>query len=104
MDPSKPNFFVNSLIKALDELKHAPRAWFTKLSSTLIEWGFVMSQADSSMFVYCKGSTMLLVLVYVDDIIVTGSNNLLMNQLISSLNACFALKDLGALDFFLGIW
>ncbi|RVW61233.1 Retrovirus-related Pol polyprotein from transposon RE1 [Vitis vinifera] len=55
------------------------------------------------MFVYCNNSAMLVVLVYVDDIIVTGSSSLLIEQLISSLNSCFALKDLGLLNFFLGI-
>ncbi|RVW19932.1 Retrovirus-related Pol polyprotein from transposon RE1 [Vitis vinifera] len=102
VDPSKPNF-VCKLTKALYGLKQAPRAWFTKLSSALVKWGFSMSQADTSMFVYCNNSAMLVVLVYVDDIIVTGSSSLLIEQLISSLNSCFALKDLGPLNFFLGI-
>ena len=102
VDPSKPNF-VCKLTKALYGLKQAPRAWFTKLSSVLFKWGFSISQADMSMFVYCNNSTMLVVLVYVDDIIVTGLNSLLIEQLIFSLNSCFALKDLGPLNFFLGI-
>ncbi|RVX23193.1 Retrovirus-related Pol polyprotein from transposon RE1 [Vitis vinifera] len=72
VDPSKPNF-VCKLTKALYGLKQAPRAWFTKLSSALVKWGFSMSQADTSMFVYYNNSVMLVVLVYVDDIIVTGS-------------------------------
>ena len=55
------------------------------------------------MFVYCNNFAMLVVLVYVNDIIVTRSNSLLIEQLIFSLNSCFALKDLGHLNFFLGI-
>ena len=55
------------------------------------------------MFVYCNNFVMLVVLVYVNDIIVTRSNSLLIEQLIFSLNSCFALKDLGHLNFFLGI-
>ncbi|RVX16422.1 Retrovirus-related Pol polyprotein from transposon RE1 [Vitis vinifera] len=102
VDPFKPNF-VCKLTKALYGLKQAPRAWFTKLSSALVKWGFSMSQADTSMFVYYNNSVMLVVLVYVDDIIVTGSSSLLIEQLISSLNSCFALKDLVHLNFFLGI-
>ena len=54
------------------------------------------------MFVYCNISAMLVVLVYVCDIIVTGSNFLLIEQLIFSFNSCFTLKDLGPLNFFLG--
>ncbi|KAL6343196.1 hypothetical protein AAG906_020994 [Vitis piasezkii] len=78
VDPSKPNF-VCKLTKALYGLKQTPWAWFTKLNSALVKW------------------------VYIDDIIVTDSNSLLIEQLISSLNSCFALKDLGPLNFFLGI-
>ena len=55
------------------------------------------------MFVYYSNSMVPVILVYVDDIIVTSSNSLLIEQLISSLNSCFALKDLGPLNFFLGI-
>ena len=55
------------------------------------------------MFGYDNNSIMLVVLVYIDDIIVTYSNSLLIEQLISSLNSCFALKDLGPLNFFLRI-
>ena len=102
VDPSKPNF-VCKLTKALYGLKQAPWAWFTKLSSALVKWGFSMSQADTSMFVYYNNSVMLVVLVYVDDITVTGSSSLLIEQLMSSLNSCFAFKDLGPLNFFLGI-
>ncbi|MCI33550.1 retrovirus-related Pol polyprotein from transposon TNT 1-94, partial [Trifolium medium] len=49
------------------------------------------------------GSLHLIVLVYVDDIIITGSSLPQIQQLISKLNAEFALKQLGALDYFLGI-
>ena len=42
-------------------------------------------------------------LVYVDDILVTGSNPCVIQQLISQLNKSFSLKDLGEMDYFLGI-
>lgn len=44
-----------------------------------------------------------MVMVYVDDIIITGSSQLFIANLIKSLNTKFALKDLGQLDYFLGI-
>ena len=46
---------------------------------------------------------MIMLLIYVDDIIVTGNNNAEIEQLISNLSSTFALKDLGNLNFFLGI-
>ena len=46
---------------------------------------------------------MIMVLIYVDDIIVTSNNTHRLNQFIEKLHAVFALKDLGALHYFLGI-
>ena len=94
---------VCKLKKALYGLKQAPRAWFNKLSSALISWGFLYSRTGSSMFINCGQSTILIVLVYLDDIIVTGSSESQVSQLITRLNNSFALRDLGQLSYFLGI-
>ncbi|KAL5559544.1 hypothetical protein UlMin_035755 [Ulmus minor] len=55
------------------------------------------------MFINCGQSTILIVLVYVDDIIVTRSSESQVSQLITHLNNSFALRDLGQLSYFLGI-
>ena len=44
---------------------------------------------------------MLLVLIYVDDILITGADQMQINQLISDLNKSFALKTLGSVNYFL---
>ncbi|GJT03825.1 copia protein [Tanacetum coccineum] len=61
------------LKKALYDLKQAPRAWYDKLSSFLIEHGFNKSIIDLTLFTRRHGGDILLVQVYVDDIIF-GSN------------------------------
>lgn len=48
IDPSRPNF-VCKLNKAIYGLKQAPRAWFQRLSTFLVQSGFVQSRADNSM-------------------------------------------------------
>ncbi|XP_071727199.1 secreted RxLR effector protein 161-like [Rutidosis leptorrhynchoides] len=63
---------VCRLKKALYGLKQAPRAWFQRLSSFLVSLGFTCSRADTSLFVFKKDSNILYLLVYVDDIILTG--------------------------------
>ncbi|KAG8503604.1 hypothetical protein CXB51_001615 [Gossypium anomalum] len=73
---------VCRLRKALYGLKQAPRAWFHKLKDFLLATGFVASKADSSLFVQRSGSQLLFVLVYVDDIIVTGNNSEIINGFI----------------------
>ncbi|CAM8900500.1 unnamed protein product [Rhodiola kirilowii] len=101
-DPSRPNH-VCRLHKALYGLKQAPRAWFNKLKQHLITQGFRACQSDTSLFVHSSAIATIYILVYVDDLIITGSNSQLVQKFITDLNHTFALKDLGDLNYFLGI-
>ncbi|KAJ0970933.1 hypothetical protein J5N97_018892 [Dioscorea zingiberensis] len=94
---------VCKLDKALYGLKQAPRAWHSRLSSKLYELGFIPSRADTSLFIYNHDGVTVYMLVYVDDIIITGSSDQAVNQLLQKLQAEFAIKDLGELHYFLGI-
>ncbi|KAJ1692595.1 hypothetical protein LUZ63_009293 [Rhynchospora breviuscula] len=102
VDPAYPSH-VCRLNKAIYGLKQSPRAWFSTLSSALVAYGFLASNYDPSLFVYHRHGHTVVVLVYVDDIIITGSDTASLAGAISHLQARFALKDLGSLKFFLGI-
>ena len=84
-------------------MKQAPRAWFEKLSAALYTFGFVSAKSDQSLFIRVTQSHSTYILVYVDDILITGSNELVVTHLITSLNKEFALKDLGEVNYFLRI-
>jgi hypothetical protein len=58
---------------------------------------------DTSLFTYHKFGVHIFLLVYVDDIILTGTNSCFMISLIQRLHTTFALKDLNPLEYFLGI-
>jgi Reverse transcriptase (RNA-dependent DNA polymerase) len=94
---------VRLLHKSLYGLRQAPRAWFQKLSTTSIHFGFKSSCYDPSLFLAHHEGHILLVLIYVDDIIVTGSSSHQVQQCIVRLSAAFSIRDLGDLNFFLGI-
>jgi len=100
--PAFPNH-VCHLQKSLYGLKQAPRAWFSRLSTRLLELGFTNSRDDSSLFIYGEGPTKLFILNYVDDIIVTSHSSTLISSLISKLQGDFPIKDLGSLHYFLGV-
>lgn len=91
MDQS-PSFEITSthprvckLHKAIYGLNQAPRAWFEKLRSTLVMFGIQESKADTSLFVSFSPSSTVYLLVYVDDIIVTGSDSNGVRRLITGL-------------------
>jgi hypothetical protein len=94
---------VCKLHKAIYGLKQALRAWFTRFFSFLLDIGFQASLVDFSLFLFFHGNMKLFMLVYVDDIIVTGIDYAYNHSLILRLQQEFPLKDLGPLGFFLGI-
>ena len=94
---------VCRLKKSLYGLKQAPRAWFSRLIETLQQLGFVGSKADTSLFTLHQPAFSIFILIYVDDIIITGSFSTKINTFIQQLGDEFLVKDLGVLSFFLGV-
>ncbi|RVW87469.1 Retrovirus-related Pol polyprotein from transposon RE2 [Vitis vinifera] len=99
---SDPNL-VCRLRKSLYGLKQAPRCWFAKLVTALKGYGFLQSYSDYSLFTYTKGNVQINVLVYVDDLIISGNDSAALKTFKAYLSDCFKMKDLGILKYFLGI-
>jgi hypothetical protein len=68
------------LSKALYEIKQAPRAWYTRLKTFLLEHGYVMGSVDKTLFTLNHSTDFLLVQIYVDDIIFGGSSHTLVSR------------------------
>ena len=67
--------FAWRLHKALYGLKQSPRAWFGKFNTALQHFGMIRSEADHSVFYKCSSSSQYIYLVvYVDDIVITGDD------------------------------
>ena len=101
-DPMFPNH-VCKLHRSLYGLKQAPRAWFQRFSDYLEDLGFVGSRADYPLFTYHHNSITILLLIYVDDILLTGNSASHLLKLIADLGRFFSMKDLGRLHYFLGL-
>lgn len=95
--------YVCKLEKSLYGLKQAPRAWYDTLKKALINLGFEKCTSDFSLFFKKSAPGLLVVLVYVDDILVTGDDTGAVMAVITLLQQEFKLKHLGQVSYFLGI-
>jgi hypothetical protein len=94
---------VCKLNKSLYGLKQSPRAWFGKFSQSMKNYGFKQSQADHTLLLECDRGKLTALIVYVDDMVVTGNDEEGIRRLRDYLAKEFEMKDLGALRYFLGI-
>ena len=94
---------VCHLQRALYGLKQAPQAWFAKFSSTISRLGYMASHYDSVLFLRRTDKGTILLLLYVDDIIITGDDLSDIQELKDFLRQQFEIKDPGHLSYFLGL-
>ena len=98
-----PSNKVYRLGKSLYGLKQASKQWFQKLSTTLLSLGYQQSKNDYSLFLNKSSTHITIIVVYVDDILRTGSNKVEIDHVKHHLDQCFGIKDLGSLHYFLGL-
>jgi transposase InsO family protein len=94
---------VCRLKKSLYGLKQAPRAWYAKMDSFLIATGFSRCHSDPNVYTKKVGNHLIILVLYVDDLILTGSDSKLLNHVKTSLKKKFEMTDLGFLHYFLGL-
>jgi hypothetical protein len=94
---------VYKISKALYGIKQAPRAWYARLKTFLLEHGYVMWSVDKTLFTLNHGTDFLLVQIYVDDIIFGGSSHTLVSIFQEMMESEFQMSMMEELTFFLGI-
>jgi hypothetical protein len=99
---SPPNK-VCRLRRALYGLKQAQRAWFAKFSASVSHLGYSISSYDSVLFIRRTDRGIILLLLYVDDMIITSDDSIGILELKQFLSQHFEMKDLGNLSYFLGL-
>ena len=84
-------------------MKQAPRAWYFKLYTCLISLGFIKSNYEQSLYLKRSDGDTLIVGVYVDDLIVTGSSSNVIETFTTEMTQEFDMSNLGSLSSYLGI-
>ena len=93
---------VCRLKRALYGLKQAPFAWYIQINSYFNELGFAKSEADPNLYQIVVEGNLLIIVLYVDDLILTG-DELLIHSCKADIAKEFEMKDLGLLHYFLGL-
>jgi hypothetical protein len=94
---------VYKLSKAWYRLKQAPRGWYARLKTFLLELGYVMGCVDKTLFTLNHGIDFLLVQIYVDDNIFGGSSHTLVSRFQEIMESEFQMSMMGELTILLGI-
>lgn len=94
---------VYRLLKALYGLRQAPRAWYARLNKCLNSFGFFKCPYEHAVYTKKEGSEFLIIAVYVDDLLVTGSSVSNIMKFKKVMNREFEMSDMGKLSYYLGI-
>lgn len=94
---------VCKLKKALYGLRQSPRAWYERIYQYLLSKGFKRSCSDQNMFSKGKGLNKILLVIYVDDLFITGGKHKDIRWLKRELNKEFDITDLGLVTRYLGV-
>eukprot|EP00253_Pinus_taeda_P030436 PITA_30436 len=90
------------LKRALYGLKQGPHAWYTWIDRYFTGLGFSKSEADPNLYQIVVEGKLLIIVLYVDDLILTGDEFLILSCK-DDLAEEFEMKDLGLLHYFLGL-
>jgi Reverse transcriptase (RNA-dependent DNA polymerase) len=94
---------VKWLQKSLYGLKQASRKWYDTLTHTLADFSLHVTQADPGIFCFQEDNTTIILTVYIDDCIITGTSAELIMEYKKKLNVCYTLTDLGLIYWLLRI-
>ena len=94
---------VCRLKKSLYGLKQAPRAWYAKIDSFLLSLNFVRCKSDPSVYLKLIHGSLMIIFLYVDDLLITGSSKDEIASLKDAMNHAFSLTDLGLLSQLFGL-
>ena len=98
-----PEGYCLRLLKSLYGLKQAPRNWNKNIVTYIKSLGFKQCVLDNCLFVKHVNNEIYLISLYVDDILVAGSNLKEVERIKRQFTVRYEMKDLGELNFYLGM-
>jgi len=94
---------VCKLVKSLYGLKQAPKQWHEKFDNVMLSNGFKINECDKCVYVKNTKNEYVIICLYVDDMLIIGSNIEVIKATKRMLTNRFDMKDMGVADVILGI-
>jgi hypothetical protein len=94
---------VCKLVKSLYGLKQAPKQWHQKFDHVMMESGYQINECDKCVYVKNTSDGYVILCLYVDDMLIVGSNDKMIQSTKNMLKARFDMKDMGLADVILGV-
>lgn len=91
------------LVKSLYGLKQAPKQWHQKIDHTMLKHGFKINECDKYVYIKTHNNACTIVCLYVDDMLIMGTNKFIINSTKKMLHSSFDMKDSGLANVILGI-
>ncbi|KAL6980229.1 dynamin GTPase [Sarracenia purpurea var. burkii] len=94
---------VCRLVKSLYGLKQAPKQWHEKFDSAMLSGGFRINECDKCVYVKETDAGYVILCLYVDDLLIVGSDGKIIESTKNMLRSSFDMKDMGLADVILGV-
>ena len=94
---------VCKLQRSIYGLKQASRSWNLRFDNAIKEFGFIKNEDEPCVYKKVSGSTVVFLVLYVDDILLMGNDIPTLQSIKTWLGNCFSMKDLGEATYILGI-
>jgi len=100
---ARDNTKICKINKALYGLKHSPKSWYDHISAWLGKRGLTRCEGDSNLFILKKDGKLTILLLYVDDLLITSDDQEEISKLKADLKQEFEMTNLGEASDYLGV-
>ena len=83
--------------------KKAPKAWYANIDGFVLSWNFVRCMSDPNVYLKLIHGSLMIIVLYVDNLLITGSSKKEISSLKDALNHAFSMTSLGLLSQLLGL-
>ena len=98
-----PEYECLVMLKAVYGLKQSPALWEEFITNELLNFGFVQAERAACLFAYRVNNKVMILALFVDDMLISCSDESIFETLVESLNECAQVGKYGNAELFVGL-